>query len=176
MLSVVADSASQCQTLVYNGQITLEHWLAHVLSYPVRVEGVDGIVIESVLQVEEADRRENIDNHHGEKSRAQQLVRIQRHSLNNIGQRWEPHDYIQKLQTVEQLIWQKAKHTDAKVQDVVLKASILQEKVQVYQPILVSGKEIAEIDCVFVEIEFDWVWTVDHKQNVSLLDAHFINI
>ena len=62
--SVIADASSKSQSLVNDGEVALEHRLAHVFSDPVRVEGIDCVVVKRVLQVEEADSGEDIDDDH----------------------------------------------------------------------------------------------------------------
>ena len=108
LLCIVAYAATKRQTLVNNGEEALEHGFTHVFADPVRVERIHAVVIQRVLQVEEADGGENVDDHHGEQTRTQQLVRVQRHGLHHVSQRWESWHDIQQLQAVVELVAQEA--------------------------------------------------------------------
>ena len=94
LLGIITDSSSQDKASVKHSHVALDHRDASILTNNVRVVGVDIVVVDGVLQIEEGHGGVDVNNDQSKQARHRQLRAVYGHTPNNILKCWEPEEAV----------------------------------------------------------------------------------
>lgn len=175
-LGDIADAATITESFIELCDEALKHGETIVLADNVGVVGVDVVVVHTVLQVEESHDGVNVDKNHHKHDGHHHLHNVHRDGQHYILQHDRSIDHVQQVERVVNVLTEFAEKRNHEVKHIVLKSTVLNEKVCIEQMVLRLGKPVSEVHLILVEIELVCFRTLDNEDHVCHLVAHLVNV
>ena len=147
----LTDAATTTEAVVDRGQEAVHHGLADRVSLAVEQAGVHLVVVEGVEEEDERDCRVDVDDDEAEHGRHEQLITVQRYTLDDALQLGEAIDHVQEMERVEDWRLEQALQREGQVNEDEHEATILHEETQADPLLLEVHSDVAEVRAAILD-------------------------